>query len=331
MNDSTLISIASIFAWAAPVIFAVIGETLTERAGVINLSLNGTILLTAMAGFAVATTTNSFVLGFLAGAAIGALVALIVAFMSISLKQSQVAVGYVLTMACKSLAYFLGAPFIGAKVMTLSNIEIPGLSSIPILGVVLFNQNIMVYGSFIAIILAYIWIFKTRGGLILRGVGEKPAATYVRGTNVNLLRYLYTALGGALVGIAGPLYSLSIKPGWTGQLTGLDGFGWIVLAIVIFGGWHPLRAALGGYLFVLLQWLGITFQHMIPNINPRVFEVAPFPLMILALLFVNIGNAEWVERTLAGLPEDARKFVAKILRALRTSPPASLGVPFENE
>lgn len=331
MSDTTLISIASIFAWAAPVVFAVIGETLTERAGVINLSLNGTILLTAMAGFAVATTTNNFFLGFLAGAAIGALVALIVAFMSITLKQSQVAVGYVLTMACKSLAYFLGAPYIGAKVMTLSNVRIPGLSSIPILGVALFNQNILVYGSYLAIFLAYVWVFKTRGGLILRGVGEKPAATYVRGSNVNLLRYLYTALGGALVGIAGPLYSLSIKPGWTGQLTGLDGFGWIVLAIVIFGGWHPLRAAVGAYLFVLLQWLGITFQHMLPNINPRVFEVAPFPLMILALLFVNIGNAEWVDRTLAGLPEDARRFIAKILRALRTSPPASLGIPFENE
>lgn len=331
MSDSTLISIASIFAWAAPVVFAVIGETLTERAGVINLSLNGTILLTAMAGFAVATTTNNFFLGFIAGALIGAFVALIVAFMSITLKQSQVAVGYVLTMACKSLAYFLGAPYIGAKVMTLSNVKIPGLSSIPILGVVLFNQNILVYGSYLAIFLAYLWVYKTRGGLILRAVGEKPAATYVRGSNVNLLRYLYTALGGALVGISGPLYSLSIKPGWTGQLTGLDGFGWIVLAIVIFGGWHPLRAALGAYMFVLLQWLGITFQHLLPNINPRVFEVAPFPLMILALLFVNIGNAEWVERTLAGLPEDARKIIAKILRALRTSPPASLGIPFENE
>lgn len=331
MSDSTLISIASIFAWAAPVVFAVIGETLTERAGVINLSLNGTILLTAMAGFAVATTTNSFFLGFLAGALIGAFVALIVAFMSITLKQSQVAVGYVLTMACKSLAYFLGAPYIGAKVMTLSNVKIPGLSSIPILGVALFNQNILVYGSYLAIFLAYLWVYKTRGGLILRAVGEKPAATFVRGSNVNLLRYLYTALGGALVGISGPLYSLSIKPGWTGQLTGLDGFGWIVLAIVIFGGWHPLRAALGAYMFVLLQWLGITFQHLLPNINPRVFEVAPFPLMILALLFVNIGNAEWVERTLAGLPEDARKIIAKILRALRTSPPASLGIPFENE
>lgn len=215
--------------------------------------------------------------------------------------------------------------------MTLSNVKIPGLSSIPILGVVLFNQNILVYGSYLAIFLAYLWVYKTRGGLILRAVGEKPAATYVRGSNVNLLRYLYTALGGALVGISGPLYSLSIKPGWTGQLTGLDGFGWIVLAIVIFGGWHPLRAALGAYMFVLLQWLGITFQHLLPNINPRVFEVAPFPLMILALLFVNIGNAEWVERTLAGLPEDARKIIAKILRALRTSPPASLGIPFENE
>ncbi len=331
MDNATIQSISSIFAWAAPVIFAVIGETLTEKAGVINLSLNGTILLTAMAGFAVTTATGSFILGFLAGALIGAFVALIVAFMSISLKQSQVAVGYVLAMGCMSLAYFLGAPLIGSKVIQLPSVDIPLLVNIPIIGQILFSHNIFVYISYVTIFLAYIWIFKTRGGLILRGIGERPAAAYIRGANVNALRYLYTALGGALVGIAGPLYSLSIKPGWTGQLTGLDGLGWIVLAITIFGGWHPLRGALGAYFFVFLQWIGIALQHALPNVNSRIFETAPFPLMILTLLLVNIGNAEWVERTLAGLPEDARKVIAKILRALRTNPPAGLGVPFEKE
>ncbi len=330
MNSSLLNSIGSIFAWAGPVIFAVMGETLTEKAGVINLSLNGSIILAAMTGFAAASATGSFLLGFLVGALTGAIVALIIAFLSIALKQSQVAVGYVLAMATKSLAYFLGAPLIGKPVMQLPQVIIPYLSQIPILGPILFKQTILTYISYIAIFTCFIWIFRTRGGLVLQGIGERPAAAYVRGANVNALRYFYTFLGGALVGVGGALYSLSVKT-WNGQLSGIDGIGWIVLAITIFGGWHPLRGALGSYFFVLLQWLGITLQPLLPQVNSRIFQVAPFPLMILTLLLVNIGNAEWVERTLAGLPEDARKIIAKILRALRTNPPAGLGVPFEKE
>lgn len=330
MNSPIINSIASIFGWAGPVIFAVMGETLTERAGVINLSLNGSIILSAMMGFAVGVTTNSFVLGFLAGALSGALVALIIAFLSITLKQNQVAVGYVLAVATKSLAYTLGAAYVGRPVMQLPQVAIPLLSNIPILGTILFNQTILTYLSYILIFVCYIWIFKTKAGLVLQGVGERPAAAYVRGANVQALRYIYSAIGGALVGIGGALYSLSVKT-WNGQITGIDGIGWIALAITIFGGWHPLKGALGSYLFVLLQWLGITLQPVMPKVNSRIFQVAPFPLMILTLLLVNIGNADWVDRTLAGLPESSRKVIAKILRAMRTTPPASLGVPFENE
>lgn len=330
MDNSILSSIGSIFSWAGPVIFAVMGETLTERAGVINLSLNGSIILSAMVGFAAATTTGSFVWGFLAAALVGALVALIIAFMSITLKQSQVAVGYVLAMMTKSLAYFLGAAYIGKQVMQLPQVNIPLLEKIPVLGMVLFSQTVLTYGSYIIIFVCYVWIFKTRPGLTLLGVGERPAASYVRGANVNALRYLYTGIGGALVGVGGALYSLSVKT-WNGQMSGIDGIGWIVLAITIFGAWDPLKGALGSYLFVLLQWLGITLQPILPNINSRIFQVAPFPLMILTLLLVNIGNAGWVDRTLAGLPEDVRKVISKILRGMRTNPPASLGTPFENE
>jgi simple sugar transport system permease protein len=330
MDGSTISSIASIFAWAGPVIFAVMGETITERAGLMNLSLNGSIILTAMVGFAAATITGSFVIGFLAGALVGALVALLIAFMSISLKQSQVAVGYVLAMATKSLAYFLGAPYVGKAVIQIPVVRIPLLADIPVLGPILFNQTIMTYLSYVIIFVCYIWMFKTHQGLMLQGVGDKPTAAYIRGANVNLLRYVYTGIGGALVGIGGALYSLSIK-GWNGQLSGIDGIGWIVLAITIFGSWHPIKGALGSYFFVILQWLGIVLQPLLPNVNSRIFQVAPFPLMILALLFVNIGNADWVDRTLAGLPESVRRTISKVLRAMRTTPPAALGIPFENE
>ncbi|NMC54694.1 MAG: ABC transporter permease [Chloroflexi bacterium] len=326
-----LVGLAGVLAAAGPIVFATIGETITERAGVINLSANGTILLTAMAGFAVSVQTGSLALGFLVGAVIGALVALVVAFSSITLKQSQIAVGFILALLCRDLAYFLGNPFMGLPGERVPFLPIPVLKDIPILGKLFFEQDILVYSSFLLIGLAYVYVFKTRPGLTLQGIGERPAAAFVRGADVNRLRYLYTLFGGALIGLAGPMYSLSVKAGWKGTISGLDGIGWIALALTIFGGWNPLRAAMGAYLFALLQWLGLVLQPSLPGIPSQVLQVAPFPLMILTLLLVNIGNAEWVERTLAGMPEASRRVFAKILRAMKTSPPDSLGVPFENE
>jgi ABC-type uncharacterized transport system permease subunit len=326
-----IIGLAGVLVTAAPVIFAVIGETLAERSGVINLSVNGTIVLTAMVGFAVAVKTGSLVLGYFAGMVIGAFVALIIAFASITLRQSQVAVGFVLTYTTLSLAYFLGNPFTAVQGPTLQALPIPLLSKIPILGPLLFNSDLMTYLSFVIIFVAWVWVYKTRPGLVLQGIGERPAAAFVRGANVNRLRYFYTLLGGALVGLAGPIYSLGVKAGWKGTISGIDGFGWIALAITIFGGWNPLRAAFGAYLFALLQWLSLVVQPIIPSIPSQVLQVAPFPLMILTLLLVNISDAEWVDRTLARMPERSRKTMTKILRALHASPPASLGVPFNNE
>ena len=329
--EALLIGLAGVLAAATPLLFATIGETLTERSGIINLSVNGTILLTAMAGFAVASTTNSLALGFLAGMLIGGCVALVVAFSSIALGLSQVAVGFVLTLLCRDLAYFLGNPFMGQSGPRLPHWNIPILSDIPFIGPLLFKHDLMTYLSFILIIIAWIWIYKTRHGLILQGIGERPAAAFVRGANVNRLRYLYTFLGGALVGLAGPIYSLSVKAGWMGTISGLDGIGWIALAITIFGGWNPIRAAFGVYLFVLLQWLGVVLQPSLPGIPSQVLQVAPFPLMILALLFVNIGNTEWLDRVLAGLPDSTRRFISRVLRSLRASPPAALGVQFKQD
>lgn len=331
MPTNVLIGLAGVLAAAAPVLFAVIGETITERAGIINLSLNGTVLLSAMGGFAIAYVTGSVMLGFLAGMGIGALVAFIVAFSSITLHQSQVAVGFVLALAGRDLAYFLGVPYMNISGPTLPTWSIPMLKDIPILGPLFFRQDVITYLSYLLIVLAWLWIFRTRSGLMLQGVGERPAAAFVRGANVNRLRYIYTVVGGAIAGLAGPAYTLSVKAGWMGTQTGLDGIGWIALAITIFGGWNPLRGAFGAYLFSLLQWLGLVLQPSLPGIPSQVLQVAPFPLMILTLLLVNIANVEWVERGMASLPEPTRRLLAKILRALRTSPPAALGVPFESE
>jgi simple sugar transport system permease protein len=330
-QETILIGLAGVLAAASPLIFAVIGETISERAGVINLSMNGTILLAAMGGFAVAYNTDNIVLGFLAGMLIGALVALIVAFASITLQQSQVAVGFVLALTCRDLSYFLGNPYMGVPGPRLQAAPIPLLSDIPILGRLFFQHDVTTYVSFVAIFLAWLWIFRTRPGLMLQGIGEKPAAAYIRGANVNLMRYVYTVVGGALIGLAGPAFSLATRAGWMGTISGLDGFGWIALSITIFGGWNPVRGAFGAYLFAFLQWLGLVLQPVLTQVPSQVLQVAPFPLMILTLLFVNIGNAEWVERTLAAMPEATRKVFAKLLRAMRTSPPAALGVPFERD
>jgi ABC-type uncharacterized transport system permease subunit len=329
-NNFLLIGLAGVLVTAAPIVFAAIGETFAERSGVINLSVNGTIVLTAMTGFAVAVSTNSLVLGYLSGIIVGAFVALLIAFSSITLNQSQVAVGYVLTYTTLSLAYFLGNPYTAVQGPILPNLPIPLLSRIPILGPLLFNSDIMTYLSYLLIIVAWLWVFRTRPGLILRGIGERPAAAFVRGADVNKLRYLYTVLGGALVGLAGPMYSLGVKAGWKGTISGIDGFGWIALAITIFGGWNPFRAAFGAYLFAFLQWLSLTIQPYV-SIPGQVLQVAPFPLMILTLLLVNISDVEWVDRTLTRLPERSRKIVARILRALHASPPGALGTPFTNE
>lgn len=332
MNTETiLVGLAGVLAAAAPVLFAVIGETISERAGVINLSMNGTILLSAMASFGAAVVTGNLLMGFLMGALVGALVALLIAFANITLKQSQVAVGFVLALICRDLSDFLGNPYVGLPGPRLPYAPIAGFSNIPVLGVLFFRQDLMTYMSYLLVIVAWVFIYKTRPGLMLQGIGEKPAAAFVRGANVNRMRYFYTVFGGAIIGLAGPTFSLSVKAGWKGSLSGLDGIGWIALAITIFGGWNPLRAAFGAYLFAFLQWLGLVLQPSLPGIPSQVLQVAPFPLMILTLLLVNVGDAEWVGRTLASLPEPTRRFFAKAFRAMRASPPAALGVPFERD
>lgn len=330
-GEMILLGLAGVIEAGAPIVLAAIGETITERAGVTNLSLNGLIILSAMMGFWVSLETNSILLGFLTGMLIGIAVSVLIAFSSITLKQSQVAVGFILAITCEDLAYFLGNPIMGEQAPIMFATPIPFLQDIPILGPLFFQHSVMTYLSIVLIFAAWFWISKTRPGLMLQGIGEKPEAAFVRGANVVKLRYLYTIVGGALVGLAGPLYTLSVKAGWKGTITGLNGIGWIVLAITIFGGWKPFRVAFGAYLFAFLQWLGLVLQSTLTFIPSQVLQVAPFPLMILTLLLVNLGNTEWMERIIATLPDWLRNRVIKLIRALRSQPPGALGTPFERE
>jgi len=323
MNDLPLsVLLASVLATAAPLIIAALGETITEKAGVINLSLDGSMLLAAMVGFLVGYETNSFVLAFAAAAAIGALIASIVGIFGIYLGQLQVAVGFALTLMCKDLAYFLGNPYSRLQGPQMVPIKIPLLGDIPFVGPVLFQQPLVVYFSLLLIAAVWWYLYHTVRGLELRAVGENPEAAYTRGIDPRRKQLLYTLIGGALVGIAGAAYSLDIKPGW-GRPQGIEGLGWIALAIVIFGGWHPVKVALGALLFAFLQVFGITLQSYWPGIPAQVFQVAPFPLMIFALVLVNLLQRDGVQRWL-----ERRPGLALLLGKLRGAPPRALGWSF---
>jgi simple sugar transport system permease protein len=318
-----IIIVATAIATSTPLIFACIGETITERAGVINLSAEGTILMGAMTGFAIAKYTNNVVLGFLGAAVVGALIALIVAFGAITLKQSQIAIGFVLALLCSDLSSFLGNPVVRVPGPTVPSFKLPILQDIPILGQLFFQSDLLVYISYLLILVTWFYFYRTRQGLLLRAIGEQPASAFARGTNVVLLRYLYTLLGGALMGVAGAAFSLDFKAGWSHRHTA--GYGWIALAIVIFGGWNPLRVALGAYLFGILQSLASVAQSTIPNVPTQVFTVAPFALMILVLV---LTSSDWLERLLKPLPPSLRRLIAQ---TIHVTPPAALGKTFEQD
>ncbi len=282
----TILLSAVIFS-AAPVVLAVIGETLSERSGVINLSLDGAILLSAMGAFATAVQTGSLLAGFVVGAMIGAMIAGLVAIFALYLRASQIAAGFVLALMTRDIAYFLGAPYSGINGPRLPHLAIPCLSDLPLAGVVLFDHNLLVYSNFVLILIAWWLVNRTPFGLNLGAVGERPEAAFAKGINPKAVRLGCAVGGGLLVGLSGGAYSLCVKAGW-GHPQGAEGVGWIVLALVIFGRWGVVRAAMGAYFFAFLQVAGVYLQQLAPSIPGQVFQVAPFPLMILTLLFLNL-------------------------------------------
>ena len=308
-------TIASIVAGGSALMFATMGETISEKAGVINLSVDGSMMLAALAGFVVAFETGNVWLGFPAAAVVGTIVALVVAFGSIKLSLNQVAVGFVLFALCTELSRFLGQSYVGRPPVGVPAWDIPLLSDIPFFGPVMFSHNIVVYLAYLVVIATYVFMYRTRRGLELQGIGERPEAAHSRGVPVNRMRYFYTALGGALIGIGGAAFSLDVILGWSDRPT--RNLGWIVLAIVIFGGWHPLRAAFGVLLFGALQAYAINLVPEYPSLS-QVLPSIPFPAMIVVLVVVNWkALLKWLDRY-------------PFLRAiLRSDPPTAIGTRFE--
>jgi simple sugar transport system permease protein len=242
-------------------LFATIGEIFTERSGILNLGVEGMMLIGAMTAFSTTLATGNPWIGVLAAMLVAGLLSQIHAFISITLQGDQVVSGLALTFLGIGISLVLGEGLSKAGTVSLMpSFSIPLLSQIPILGPIFFTkQNVLVYIGYILIPLSWYFINRTRPGLHLRAVGEYPSAADALGINVYRLRYLYVFVGGLLAGLAGATISLAVSPGWFSEMT-TAGLGWIAIGLVIFAQWDPVRAAAGAYAFGALRRLILDIQ-----------------------------------------------------------------------
>jgi len=279
------------------ILLPALGEALTERSGVQNLGVEGMMLMGALFGYVVDIQTASLPLAFLAAMVAAVALALVHAFLSITLRANQIVSGLAVTLFGSGLTAFLGKPFVGAQApVVLSRVPIPGLSQIPVLGQILFTQDAIVYASFVLVPLVWYFIYRTRPGLNLRAIGESPATADAMGVGVASRRYLYTLVGGALAGLGGAYLSLGYTPTWVEGMTA--GRGWIAVGLVVFGMWDPLRVMAGAYLFGFVdgfqlraQGLGSTIPSFFLNMLPYLFTV----------VVVSLSSGERLQRRL-GIP-----------------------------
>jgi general nucleoside transport system permease protein len=293
-----------------PLLFASVGEVFAERSGVMNLGVEGMMLLGAVVGFGTAHLTGSVLCGLGAAITAAALLSLVHAFVTVTLAGDQVVAGLGLGFFGSGLASVLGPGLVGlGGVPRLPTFELAGLGSLPVVGPTLFAQNVIVYVGFALIGLAWIYLYRTRFGLQLRAVGESPAAADAQGINVAAVRYVHVAVGGALAGLAGASLSLAITPGWVDGMT--SGQGWIAVGLVIFAGWDPPRAAVGSYLFGAIRRLPLDLQGVesLPLFrNPNLgYFLDMLPYLFTIAVLVVVGRARLRHRLGA---------------------PAALGLPF---
>ena len=279
MADILVSVLTAAIAAGTALLFACLGELLCERAGVLNLGVEGMMLMGALAGFAVSLWTTNLWLGTLAALVIGALMAAIHALLTVSLQANQVVSGLALTIFGSGLSAYLGQDLVGIPApVAFRDLQIPLLGAIPVVGPILFRQDAPVYLSYLLVPTLWWYVYRSRQGLRLRALGERPAAADAMGIDVSRLRALYVIVGGALAGLGGATISLGTNPGWTENLTA--GRGWIAVALVIFAGWNPARAAVGAYLFggveagqFRLQSAGVGIPSFFLNMLPYLFTI----------------------------------------------------------
>ncbi len=301
--DMTQAILLTIFTAATPLMIAALGELVTERSGVLNLGVEGMMIMGAVTGFAVAKITGSPYLGALGGVVAGALFSLLFAFLTLSLVANQVATGLALTILGLGLSGLIGESFVGQPGVKLLPIAIPGLSQIPFVGKLFFTQDAIFYFSVFLLIAINWFLFKTRAGLTLRSVGDNHTSAHSLGINVIKIRYLAVMFGGACSGLAGAHLALVYVPQWVEGMTA--GRGWIALALVVFASWRPWRILMGAYLFgavTIMQlhiqaldinamkflpgWL-FTIMELIKSIPSQFLSALPYLATIIVLVIIS--------------------------------------------
>lgn len=286
-----------------PLLLAALGELVAEKSGILNLGLEGMMLMGAVTGFGVTLATGNPGLGLLAAMIAAMLLALIHAFLTIELSANQVASGLALSIFGGGLSAFLGAHLVGKPIPGLQPLNIPLLAELPVLGPILFRQDGLVYLALL-LTLAVAWFLRrSRMGLMLRSVGENPDSAMALGLPVRRIRYLAVLFGGALSGLAGAYLSMAYAPMWVEDMTA--GRGWIALALVVFASWRPGRLLLGAWLFGLVGILQLFMQGAGLAVSPYLMSTLPYLATILVLVLIS---------------RDALR--------VRLSAPAALGRPF---
>jgi simple sugar transport system permease protein len=294
--------ILTVITASTPLLIAAIGELVAERAGVLNLGVEGMMIMGAAAGIAAAILTGSSAFGVLVAVLAGMAMAALFAALTLGLAANQVASGLALAIFGLGLSGVVGAPFVGVQREGIGKLAIPLLSDIPFLGPILFAQDPFVYASF-ALTAGVAWfLFRTKAGLVLRACGESHASAHALGYPVLRIRFLALLFGGACAGLAGAYLSLVYTPFWTSGMTA--GRGWIALAIVVFASWLPWRAAVGAYLFGGVTILQLHAQGAGVPVPPQLLAALPYLITIVVLVLI------------------------MRLRRGGAAGPASLGVPF---
>ena len=275
---------------ATPIIFATLGEILSERAGVLTLGIEGIMLMGAMTGFLVTFTSGSIWLGVLAGAGVGMLLGLLMAFLAVYLGLSQHVSGLGITLFATGLAMFIyrlhfGSPTVPPIIQPFKQITIPLLSKSPVIGPGLFTQYSLTYIAWLLIPALSILLYKTKIGLKIRTVGENPVVADTVGVNVLLTRTLCLVAGGALMGIGGAFLTLAHQNMFLIDVIG--GRGWVAIAMVIFGNWDPLKGAIGALIFGFLDALQLRLQGLGIAVSFHLFLMIPYLLTIVALISVS--------------------------------------------
>lgn len=281
--------VASIMVSATPILLAAIGEMVVERAGVLNLGVEGMMITGAVVGFAVAINTGNPALGFAAAALASAVLSLSFGVLTQLLLSNQVATGLGLTLVGLGLSSLIGKPYEGMKSPTLPKLDMGFLSDLPVVGRMLFSHDLMVYLSLALVIVVWAVLKYTRIGLVLRAVGENHDAAHALGYKVVRIRMMAIFFGGACAGLGGAYLSLVRVPQWTEGMTA--GAGWIALAIVVFASWRAGRVAIGAYLFGGVTVLQLNLQAAGAAVPVALLSASPYLMTILVLVFISARGA----------------------------------------